>query len=44
MLPAVGQGALGIECRADDDNTLSALVPLDDPATHAAVLAERAFA
>ena len=24
MLPAVGQGALGIECRADDDTTLAA--------------------
>jgi hydroxymethylbilane synthase len=34
---------LGIECRADDDNTLSALVALDHPATHAAVLAERAL-
>jgi hydroxymethylbilane synthase len=43
MLSAVGQGALGIECREDDDNTLSALAGLDDPATHAAVLAERAL-
>ena len=25
MLPAVGQGALGIECRADDDTTLAAV-------------------
>jgi hydroxymethylbilane synthase len=41
MLPAVGQGALGIECRVNDDDTLAALRPLDDPATHAAVLAER---
>ena len=31
MLPAPGQGALGIECRANDDDTLAALRPLDDP-------------
>jgi hydroxymethylbilane synthase len=43
MLPAVGQGALGIECRADDDATRSALISLDDAQTHAAVRAERAM-
>jgi hydroxymethylbilane synthase len=43
MLPAVGQGALAIECRADDVATLAAIAPLDDPVTHAAVLAERAL-
>jgi hydroxymethylbilane synthase len=43
MLPAVGQGALGIECRADDPTTLAALAALDDRATHAAVVAERAL-
>src|SRR5204862_1117599 len=43
MLPAVGQGALGLECRADDAVTRAALEPLNDPATRAAVLAERAF-
>jgi hydroxymethylbilane synthase len=43
MLPAVGQGALGIECRADDDNTLAAVRPLNDAATSAAVIAERAL-
>lgn len=43
MLPAVGQGALGIECRANDDNTLAALGPLDDFESHAAVMAERAL-
>jgi hydroxymethylbilane synthase len=43
MLPAVGQGALGIEARADDRRTLAALAPLDDPETHGAVLAERAL-
>jgi len=43
MLPAVGQGALGIECRANDDNTFAALRPLNDDATHAAVAAERSL-
>lgn len=43
MLPAVGQGALGLECRADDAATRQALHLLDDPNTHAAVLAERAL-
>lgn len=43
MLPAVGQGALGIECRRDAHETLTALGPLNDPATCAAVLAERAL-
>ncbi len=42
FLPAVGQGALGIECRLDDTATLDRLAPLDDPATRRAVLAERA--
>jgi hydroxymethylbilane synthase len=43
MLPAVGQGALGLECRADDAATLTLLRELDDPPTHQAVLAERAL-
>jgi hydroxymethylbilane synthase len=42
FLPAVGQGALGIECRRDDLATLSLLKRLDDPVTHRAVVAERA--
>ena len=42
FLPAVGQGALGIECRASDATTRRLLAPLDDPATRRAVLAERA--
>ena len=41
FLPAVGQGALGIECRLDDGSTIALLAPLDDPATHRAVVAER---
>jgi hydroxymethylbilane synthase len=43
MLPAVGQGALGIECRAEDAGTLAALRPLEHAATRAAVTAERAL-
>jgi hydroxymethylbilane synthase len=42
MLPAVGQGALGLECRAGDGRTLALLEALDDRATRQAVLAERA--
>ncbi|MEV0801203.1 hydroxymethylbilane synthase [Kribbella sp. NPDC050281] len=41
VLPAPGQGALGIECRAGDSEVLAALAPLDDAATRAAVTAER---
>jgi hydroxymethylbilane synthase len=43
MLPAVGQGALGLECRADDRTTRDLLQPLNDVATRQAVLAERAL-
>jgi hydroxymethylbilane synthase len=43
-LPAVGQGVIGIESRADDTSTLDALHALDDAATRTAVEAERAFA
>ena len=43
MLPAVGQGALGLECREDDDATRQALTILDDLPSHQAVLAERAM-
>lgn len=41
FLPAVGQGALGIECRLTDHATLDLLAPLNDPATRHAVVAER---
>ena len=41
MLPAPGQGALAVECRADRTDLLDALAPLDDAATRAAVTAER---
>ncbi len=43
MLPAVGQGALGIEARDDDRRTLDLLAPLNDAHTRSAVLAERAM-
>jgi hydroxymethylbilane synthase len=43
MLPAVGQGALGLECRADDQTTMTLLTPLDHALTRQSVLAERAF-
>jgi hydroxymethylbilane synthase len=43
MLPAVGQGALGLECRAEDAVTRGLLQALNDTATHQAVLAERAL-
>jgi len=42
-LPAVGQGALGIETRAEDVQTRAVLAPLDHGPTHAAVVAERAM-
>ena len=43
MLPAPAQGAVGIECRADDQRVIALLAAIDDVATSAAVLAERAF-
>ena len=42
-LPAVGQGAVGIECRLDDSNTLRLLEPLRHADTTTRVLAERAM-
>ena len=43
MLPAPAQGALAVECRDDDGELLDLLATLDDPATRAAVTAERAL-
>lgn len=43
LLPAVAQGALIIEARADDAATLERLAVLNDSQSRAAVLAERAF-
>jgi hydroxymethylbilane synthase len=42
FLPAVGQGALGIECRRDDPAVLALVEPLDHAATRRAIRAERA--
>ncbi len=42
-LPAVGQGALGIECRSDRDDLFELLAPLVHQATQQCVYAERAF-
>ena len=42
-LPANGQGAVGIECRLDDNELLSLLAPLEHPQTRQRVLAERAM-
>lgn len=43
MLPAPGQGALAVQCRADDATTLELLAALEDEPTRKAVIAERAF-
>jgi len=43
VMPAPGQGALGIEIRADDKATRATLRPLHDPASAVAVAAERAL-
>lgn len=42
-LPAVGQGALGLECRAADQDVLTLIQPLLHPETDVCVRAERAF-
>ena len=41
MLPAPGQGALAVECRADDTPLADLLAAIDDRLSHAAVTAER---
>ncbi|WP_371578090.1 hydroxymethylbilane synthase [Streptomyces sp. NBC_01314] len=43
VLPAPGQGALAIECAADNADLIAALAGLDDPYTRAAVTAERSL-
>jgi len=43
VLPQVGQGALAVECRADDDGTRELLARVDDAEVRAAVTAERAY-
>jgi hydroxymethylbilane synthase len=42
-LPAIGQGAIGIECREEDIETREQINLLEDPATHLCVKAERAM-
>jgi len=42
-LPAPGQGAIAIECRADDAATAALLAAIDDLPSHTALLAERAL-
>ena len=43
MLPAVAQGAIGIECRSDDLATRQRLAPLDDADAASTIAAERAL-
>jgi len=43
FLPAAGQGAIAIECRADDTATISAIRALNDAETESRVIAEREF-
>ena len=43
VMPAPGQGALGVEIRSDDAKTRNALAPLHDPGSAVAVTAERAL-
>ncbi len=43
LLPAIGQGAIGVECRLDDDRVQALLAPLDHAPTRTRVTAERAL-
>jgi hydroxymethylbilane synthase len=43
MLPQAAQGALAVECRADDDKAHAALAAIDDRVAHFEVRAERAY-
>jgi hydroxymethylbilane synthase len=43
LLPAPGQGAIGLECRASDADVAAAVAPLHHEVTAASVAAERAF-
>jgi hydroxymethylbilane synthase len=43
MLPAVAQGAIGIQCRSDDERSLKYIQKLNHPDTHTCVTCERAF-
>ncbi|XP_068624452.1 porphobilinogen deaminase isoform X2 [Battus philenor] len=43
IMYAVGQGALAVECRSDNDEILNMLAPFNHPETYCRVLAERSF-
>lgn len=43
LLPAIGQGAIGIECRKRDEDLIKLMTPLDDPVSRICVHAERAL-
>ncbi len=43
FVPAVGQGCVAVDCRADDASTVAALRAIDHAATRSAVEVERAF-
>ncbi len=43
MVPAIAQGAISIECRANDDDVRRLITPLDDADSHICIRAERAF-
>jgi hydroxymethylbilane synthase len=43
VVPQVGQGALAVESRSDDDATAALLSAVDDPSSHTALTAERAW-
>ncbi len=42
-VPAIGQGAIALECRADDHDTITLLRTINNSETEIAILAERAF-
>jgi hydroxymethylbilane synthase len=42
LLPQAGQGAIAVQCRADDERTRTLLAAVDHEATHRALRAERA--
>jgi hydroxymethylbilane synthase len=43
FVPAIGQGCVAVDCRADDARALELLAEVDHPATRRAVVTERAF-
>jgi hydroxymethylbilane synthase len=43
FVPAVGQGCVAVECRADDGATRATLAQVDDPTSRAAVEVERSY-